>query len=373
MQNIIENRSYIAYWDRKCVDRLEGKGGCPVYRKYKRKGWLSGGIAVMLLILFGVLFIEIRDTSLARQNPLLLSADFLQNALDGVGEVLSNTQEELSSEALPSETAKEVQEEPGPSVTPEEAAWLDEHIASLGGGVSVYYKSLARGDTYSFDDETEYYIASVVKAPYALYVYQLADAGTVDLSQTYTYESRHRLGGTGYLQEQPVGTQYTLAQLLEYTIRYSDNNAFLMVREAVPTDGFKQFVRTLGLLHENSMDSLGEGAAIRGNICAHDAGIIAEAIYRYAESGSPNGAKLKEDMLHTEQPMLRSEYPMARKLGSWEGAMHDVAIIYAPEPYILAVCTNRGHSYDSWYVESDYEPFLKISEWIEEVSQNEES
>ena len=72
-----------------------------------------------------------------------------------------------------------------------------------------------------------------------------------------TYESRHRLGGTGYLQEQPVGTQYTLAQLLEYTIRYSDNNAFLMVREAVPTDGFKQFVRTLGLLHENSMDSLG--------------------------------------------------------------------------------------------------------------------
>ena len=48
--------------------------------------------------------------------------------------------------------------------------------------------------------------------------------------------------------------------------------------------------------------------------------------------------------------------------------MHDVAIIYAPEPYILAVCTNRGHSYDSWYVESDYEPFLKISEWIEEVS-----
>ncbi|MFR8531745.1 MAG: hypothetical protein ACLVDB_11660 [Anaeromassilibacillus sp.] len=64
---------------------------------------------------------------------------------------------------------------------------------------------------------------------------------------------------------------------------------------------------------------------------------------------------------------------MARKLGSWEGAMHDVAIIYAPEPYILAVCTNRGHSYDSWYVESDYEPFLKISEWIEEVSQNEES
>ena len=112
-----------------------------MYRKYKRKGWLSGGIAVMLLILFGVLFIEIRDTSLARQNPLLLSADFLQNALDGVGEVLSNTQEELSSEALPSETAKEVQEEPGPSVTPEEAAWLDEQIASLGGGVSVYYKS----------------------------------------------------------------------------------------------------------------------------------------------------------------------------------------------------------------------------------------
>ena len=40
-----------------------------MYRKYKRKGWLSGGIAVMLLILFGVLFIEIRDTSLARQNP----------------------------------------------------------------------------------------------------------------------------------------------------------------------------------------------------------------------------------------------------------------------------------------------------------------
>lgn len=342
-------------------------------RTSKRKGWLTGGIAVVLLILFGILFVETRGASLAKQNVLFISTDFLQNALHGVEEALKDAQEGLSSEVLLSERPEKEEkkeEESGPSVTPEEAAWLDEQIATLGGGISVYYKSLTRGDTYSFDAETEYYIASVIKAPYALYVYQLADAGSVDLSQTYTYESRHRLGGTGYLQEQPVGTQYTLSQLLEYTIRYSDNNAFLMVREAVPTDGFKQFVRTLGLVHESSMDSLGEGAAIRGNICAHDAGIIAEAIYRYAESGSPNGAKLKEDMLHTEQPMLRSEYPMARKLGSWEGAMHDVAIIYAPEPYILAVCTNRGHSYDSWYVESDYEPFLKLSEWIEEVSQN---
>lgn len=342
-------------------------------KKHRWVRWCAVGAAVVILLSFAVPPAVKAVSNFSNKGLSKLLLESVQSILEQASHIHQDQFLNFLSESSLESDVSEVEslpEAPSVSIAPEEAAELDKLIASYGGGVSVYYKSLTREDTYSYADDTEYYIASVVKAPYALYVYQLADEGEVDLSQMYTYQYRHRQGGASYLQTQKVGTQYTLAQLLEYTIRYSDNNAFMMVREAVSVDGFKQFVRTLGLDKENSMDTLDDGGAIHGNISAHDAGIIAEAIYNYAEGDSPNGKKLKEDLLHTEQSMLRSQYPIARKLGSWDDAMHDVAIIYAPEPYVLAVCTNRGHSYDSWYTDADYDIFIQISALIEKFSQN---
>ena len=343
-------------------------------KKHRGKCWLAVGILLLAAaLLFAIPSAVTAVSSLSGRRQLLFPADSLQDAFSQTQEGLEQLEDSLPSpEPVTPEPPAEPAVSGGPegSIAPEEAEAIDELIDSFGGGVSVYYKSLTEGDTYSYAANTEYYIASVVKAPYALYAYQLADAGALDLSQEYTFQSRHWQGGSKYFQRKDIGKKYTMGQLLEYTIRYSDNNAFKIVREEVSVDGFKQFVRTLGLERENCMDALTAGSGIRGNISAHDAGIIAEKIYQYMEGDSPNAGKLKEDMLHTEQPMLQSSYPMARKLGSWEDAMHDVAIIYAPEPYVLAVCTNRGHTYDSWYTDADYDIFIKISAMVEALSQN---
>lgn len=339
-------------------------------KKHSSARWFVAGFLPALLLVLAI-FGAVGVLS-GRSEPESLKSSLadIPAQWSRVEKDLDRLQNSLLSSRTPSEANSTQEEAADKSITSGEAAQLDELIASFGGGVSVYYKSLTQDDTYTYQADTEYYIASVVKAPYALYVYQLADKGKVDLSQKYPYEARHRQGGSSFFRTQKLGTKFSLSQLLERMIRYSDNDAFMMVREAIPVDGFKAFVRTLGLTQAGSMDMLDDSAAIRGDISAHDAGIIAEAIYRYGESGSPNGEKLKEDMLHTDMPMLRSKYSMARKLGSWEGAMHDVAVIYAPKPYVLAVCTSRGRTYDSWYTDADYEVFIKISERIETFSQN---
>ena len=33
---------------------------------------------------------------------------------------------------------------------------------------------------------------------------------------------------------------------------------------------------------------------------------------------------------------------MAKKYGNWKGALHDIAIVYAPDPYYAAVFTDWG-------------------------------
>lgn len=40
--------------------------------------------------------------------------------------------------------------------------------------------------------------------------------------------------------------------------------------------------------------------------------------------------------------MLRSPWPMAKKYGSWDGALHDMAIVYSGEPYLIAVLSDWG-------------------------------
>lgn len=284
-------------------------------------------------------------------------------------EQLENALSSAVSSDPPVEESSEDSSAPIFSLTEAERQELDKLIASYGRGVSVYYKSLVNGDVYEYAANTEYYIASIVKAPYALYIYQMADEGLCDLSQTYPYKAAYNQGDQNILFQKSDERVYTLGDLLEVMIRYSNNTAFRMVREFYPIEGFLEFVRTLGLENETCMDSM-EVSVIRGGITAHDAGILMENIYAYIESNAPNAKKFKEDLLHTEQPMLQSHYPMARKLGSWDGAMHDMAIVYAPEPYILAVCTNRGHSDDNAYREADYIPFTEISESIERLSQN---
>lgn len=227
---------------------------------------------------------------------------------------------------------------------------VEKIIKSCGSGVSVFYKDIQSGYTYTYNENQKYFIASIIKAPYCMYVYDLASQGKCDLNKVYTYAARHKTDGTGKIQEMKIGTTFTLRQLLEYAIKYSDNVAMSIIRENFPVHGYKEYAKKLGLKHPEDIKY-----ATNGDLLVSEAGVYIEAIYNFIKTNS-YGAELRKLMLSTTNPMIVSKYPVVRKYGWADQSFHDMAIVEAPRPYLLCILTNH---------DGDFASFKKISQVIE--------
>ena len=108
-------------------------------------------------------------------------------------------------------------------------AQLDSYIKTRPGEVSVYVKDLETGKTLNIESDKVYVAASTIKLPLILYVYELAAQGQIDLNKKLTYTPEYYAQGTGILQGNPVGGQYTIRELSRLSIEYSDNVAWKML------------------------------------------------------------------------------------------------------------------------------------------------
>ena len=247
------------------------------------------------------------------------------------------------------------------------------------GTVSVYYKDLETGYTLTYDAGRNFQAASVIKAPYVKWLL----TAKVDGSEKLTLQEKK--GGSSHIDESPIGTQFTVDELMQYAIRYSDNSAYNLLNARF---GFKEF--------NAHADALGVSAN-RDNNCvlvnprpqfgylsAQDIGLYFEDIAKFVETGTPEAKKLFGWLVTTtEQAQLpdaytgRKQYMMndtkgtaesegtndgnvtylntsealnqayeSRKQGYTIGhkygeqgnqAYHDGAIVWRDHPYVLAI------------------------------------
>lgn len=252
------------------------------------------------------------------------------------------------------------------------SAELVERLASIckahRGMISLYYKDLENGYTIEYDADKTYQAASVIKAPYVKY---LLSSG-VDGSEQLTLKSK--MGGSTYIDEYPVGTQFTIEELMEYTIRYSDNSAYNMLNQRFGFDAFNDYAEELGITcNEKNGLTLQLPKPRFGYLSARDIGLYFEDIARYIEAGTDEAKLLFSWLTTTEEhsqlpdayaqsvPMGDSEvgydieaaydarfegYTVGHKYGeqdygeAWNRAYHDGAIVWRNHPYVLAVATN---------------------------------
>jgi len=284
------------------------------------------------------------------------------------------TTEEISEEET-TEFTEETTEEPAEDKEPKKPrnftgihAKLDEFISQYEyeteegefvSGVSVFYKDLTDGDIYFYNPDQKYFIASLIKAPYAMYVYRcLIELGEdYDPDETYEYTKSDYRTGTGKIKNMDYGTEFTLEELLSYAIRWSDNVAMDMIRKIFPVSGFTKYFAGLGIPHIWDIKS-----AVNGTICAKCAAVYIEAIYNFIEENNIYSQTLKEHMLNTGNKMIYARYPIARKYGWTAEAFHDMGIVYNDErPYLIAILSDRGEK-------GDYPMFKEISRAIEKYN-----
>ncbi|MGD9559765.1 MAG: serine hydrolase [Oscillospiraceae bacterium] len=229
----------------------------------------------------------------------------------------------------------------GPTVQNEEGEDIVLPVpeSGLGSGhnVALYFMDLDSGASYSYNAEARFSAASLPKAPFAAYLYQQAALGACDLDEYITVTPAHVAGSeehTGVLKTYELPAAFSVEALIGLMIRESDTVALRVLMAHYGTEGFTAWAEALGASAEDIADVL------NARICANDGGIFALELYKTMQE-NPYGALLREHMENTRQTMITSNYPVARKYGWDRAAYHDMAVVYAPHPYLLVILTDK--------------------------------
>ena len=217
---------------------------------------------------------------------------------------------------------------------------LEEFVQQFGNTLSVFYQNMESGFVFRHNAEQQYFGASATKAPFGLYIYLKTERGEASMDTLITYTAADFWAGSGFIRHRySVGQVFTQRQLLHLMLTPSDNIATRMLRRVHGLEGYTAFVESIGAnpyFVQNLTFSY---------LTANDAGIFLREMFNYIESGGRYSHELRDNMLANRYAFIISDYPVASKSG-WAAnhgaAWHDMAIVYAPSPYILALLSSRA-------------------------------
>src|SRR5687768_17779686 len=102
---------------------------------------------------------------------------------------------------------------------------LDAELTRFPGKAGVWVKHLTTGEEAGVRADETFNSASVIKIPVMVLAFQLADKGTLSLSQRITITQADVRGGSGVFRYHDAGLQPTLRDVLLQMIITSDNTA----------------------------------------------------------------------------------------------------------------------------------------------------
>lgn len=202
------------------------------------------------------------------------------------------------------------------------------------------YTDLESGYSFGKGTLNEIYAASVTKLPAVFYAYKLADDGKLDLNKEVTYLAKYKVGGSGIIQKDNIGSKYKLSTILEYTIKYSDNIGYNILLDELGGRGkVKDYWASLGYEIKYS-DNFGNLSPELGN------GYIKE-VYKYYLTGKDNAKKLINDMKESNnlEYVKSGDVEVAHKYGEYVeggGYYNDVSLNFTEHPFALSITSTLG-------------------------------
>jgi len=213
-------------------------------------------------------------------------------------------------------------------------AEITSYLQNYKGQYGVYYYDITTGQEFGINDEDQYTAASTEKIPINLYLYTRIQSGAVNPQDTLTYLQEDYEGGTGGIQYESVGTQYTIDELSRLSIVNSDNVAANMLIRYLGMQNIKNYMRQVG----------GQAVVDNQNVSSpRDMGLYMKLVYEFCESNGSLGNELMNDFLSPDlyndrlPALLPKSVKVAHKIGNELGVIDDVGIVFATKPYIVAV------------------------------------
>jgi beta-lactamase class A len=242
------------------------------------------------------------------------------------------------------------------------------------GDVYIYAKNLDTGADYAFHADDPVPSASTIKLPAMAEEFTLAAQGKLDWNKKITLTDADKVTGSGFLQNLAAGDQFTLHDLTEFMIDFSDNTGTNMVLDQLDGNQINALMTSLGLKHTAIMRHIGqprvfpnaepmlipgappigqttEGAKPEnkiygtGRTCPRDMVILLDKLDHgtlVSKAASDEMIKIMKLQFYHYAARDLAKYDVASKSGGLDHLRSDVALIYTPHGTIaMAITVNN--------------------------------
>lgn len=218
------------------------------------------------------------------------------------------------------------------------AAELAAYLKGRPGQWSVWVEDLQSGAGLAVDASRHHAAGSTIKLPLALWLLEGWSRGEVDLDERLPYTAADREEGTGVLLHRAPGGRYPVRTLLQWAITHSDNVATKMLLRRYGREHLYAYMRSLGGQPEVRQDLT--------HVTPREMGLYLRRLWRGEQLSAPARDLLLQWLTRTVFPgRLRAgvpaPVPVAHKIGTLVGAVHDVGLVLHPaRPYTLVVMSS---------------------------------
>lgn len=217
------------------------------------------------------------------------------------------------------------------------------------GRVAMEIKDLPTGYVSAINPNQVMPAASTIKIPVMVEVFRQLAAGNFDLNRHMTLLGSDRDWGSGDIADAPVGSTFSVSQLLAEMITVSDNTAANMLIRLVGRGNINATMRHLGLQHTKLTNYIRtDGWSVRTTLRTTAADMVrllsdmAKKDLIDSWSSQQMIAILERQEINSLIPEPLPDIPIAHKTGSLDDTLNDVGIVYAwNEPYVIAVMTTQ--------------------------------
>ena len=223
--------------------------------------------------------------------------------------------------------------------------------------IGVVYKNFSTGYRFSEDDERYFSAASTIKVVYAMKIYDRINAREISKDTDIEYNPKYLEEGGGEITNQEKKDSYKLDYVIQNMIQYSDNTATKMLigNTATATDILVKYFAKLGI-------TLPPAEAAQNRITPRMMEAVWTKLYnerdkyqdliKYLEASSDN-EWIKQGI---------PDKKIASKYGGIDANMHDTAIVFGDQDYMLLIYTNN--------LKNSANSIIDISKEINKLTEN---
>ncbi len=218
-------------------------------------------------------------------------------------------------------------------------AQITNELKTLPGDVGLVVKFLTLDKTITYNEQHQFWAASVIKIPIAITFFSKYENNSQVLHQKRKVKPENMVLGSGVVHLLDSEAEYTILDLLKLMIILSDNAATNELLDIVLPEDIEKHMHELGLANTTVRHKMFIKAGKGPNYTTPtDISLLLEKLYKNDLSGSEQVLEIMTETVKRDGiPLyLPNDVRIAHKTGSLPNAVHNVGIVYAKKPFIFA-------------------------------------